>query len=176
MKLVLKLVAGLVVLVVVLVGVGFLLPAEFRVERSVLIEAPPERVYALIASPRAWARWSAWNRRDPAMQMTYSGPESGMGARWSWQSVTEGNGEMEFVAAVPSERVDYALRFPDFGMESSGSLRIEPEASAVRVSWSNEGSMGANPINRWFGLFMDRLVGPDFEAGLANLKAEAEAG
>jgi uncharacterized protein YndB with AHSA1/START domain len=108
------------------------------------------------------------------MQMEYGGPAAGVGARWSWRSDSEGNGTMEFIEAVPGERLAYRLSFPDVGMRSTGQLRIEPEGSGVRVSWSNEGDMGANPVNRWFGLFMDRLVGPDFEAGLNNLKRLAE--
>lgn len=176
MKLVLKLLAGLVLVICGLVAAGFALPSAFKVERVVQIEAPAAEVFALIASPREWKRWSAWNARDPAMQIEYIGPESGLGAGWSWQSATEGNGSMEFTAAVPGERLDYVLRFADVGMESKGVLRIEPSGSGVRLSWSNEGDMGGNPINRWFGLFMDDLVGPDFEAGLANLKQLAEAG
>ncbi len=176
MKRALKLIAALVTTVLLLAAVGFALPSAFKVERAVQIEAPAAEVYALIASPREWKRWSAWNTRDPAMRIEYTGPDSGLGAGWSWQSATEGNGAMEFTAVVPGERVDYALRFPDFGMESKGVLRIDPAGSGVRLSWSNEGDMGANPINRWFGLFMDDLVGPDFEAGLANLKRIAEAG
>lgn len=176
MKLLLKLLAGLVLVLCALVAVGFALPSTFKLERAVQIEAPAAEVFALIASPREWKRWSAWNMRDPAMRIEYMGPESGLGAGWSWQSATEGNGAMEFTAAVPGERLDYMLRFPEFGMESKGVLRIEPAGSGVRVSWSNEGDMGGNPINRWFGLFMDDLVGPDFEAGLANLKRIAEGG
>ncbi len=176
MKLVLKILVALVVAVGALVAAGFLLPSGFKVERSVQIDAPASEVYELVASPREWKRWSAWNQRDPAMQIEYTGPASGVGAGWSWKSATEGNGEMEFTAAQPGERVDYVLRFPEFGMESTGVLRIEPDGRGVRLSWSNEGDMGGNPINRWFGVFMDRLVGPDFESGLANLKREAEAG
>ena len=176
MKWLIGIVLGLLVLVAVLVGVGFLLPSEFKIERSVLVQAPAEKVYPLIAVPREWSRWAVWNARDPAMQIGYSGPESGTGAAWSWQSKTEGNGEMVFDAAVPNERIDYSLSFPEFGMQSNGELRLEPAEGGVRVSWTNAGDMGGNPINRWFGLLMDSLVGPDFEAGLAKLKQVAEAG
>jgi carbon monoxide dehydrogenase subunit G len=83
---------------------------------------------------------------------------------------------MEFTAAVPNRRVDYSLAFQDFGMSSRGQLRLTPEGEGTRVTWTNEGDMGGNPVNRYFGLLMDRMVGPDFEAGLANLKAAAERG
>ena len=176
MKLLKRGLLGLVGLLVLLAGIGLLLPAEFRVERSVQIAAPAERVYALVAAPREWKRWSVWNQRDPAMQVSYGGAESGAGARWSWQSASEGNGEMEFTAAEPNSQISYKLHFADVGMTSTGLLRIEPRANGVRVHWSNEGTMGANPLHRWFAQFMDRLVGPDFEAGLANLKRVAEGG
>jgi uncharacterized protein YndB with AHSA1/START domain len=167
-------VLAVAVLAAVFLGVGLVLPSGFKVQRSVTIAAPPDKVYAFIADPRQWKAWSAWNRRDPAMQVQYAGAASGTGAQWSWQSRTEGNGAMEFVAAEPGERVAYLLTFPDMGMRSKGELRLAPEAGGTRVTWINEGDMGRSPVNRWFGLFMDRLVGPDFEQGLAGLKALAE--
>ena len=171
MKWIRNLLVGSLVVVAVLLAVGMLLPSGFKVQRSVDFAAAPERIYPLIADPREWKRWSVWNRRDPAMAMQYSGASSGAGARWVWKSASEGNGEMEFTSAVPDERIDYALTFPDMGMRSTGQLRLEPTGSGTRVTWTNEGDMGGNPVNRYFGLFMDRLVGPDFEAGLKNLKA-----
>jgi len=166
---------GLIALALLFAAVSLALPSKFRVERSVAIAAPAEKVYPLIAAPAEWKRWSAWNQRDPKMQVEYGGPAAGAGARWSWRSETEGNGVMEFTEAVAGQRLTYRLSFPDFGMQSTGQLRIEPQGAGVRVTWSNEGDMGASPVNRWFGLFMDRLVGPDFESGLSNLKRLAEA-
>jgi uncharacterized protein YndB with AHSA1/START domain len=170
-----RILIGLVALALLFAAVGLALPSQFRIERSLIIAASAEKVYPLIAAPAQWQRWSVWNRRDPKMKIAYAGPAAGAGARWSWQSDTEGNGEMEFTEAVPGRQLTYRLSFPDLGMQSTGQLRIEPEGNAVRVSWSNEGDMGASPVNRWFGVFMDRLVGPDFEDGLANLKRLAEA-
>ncbi|HXF44955.1 MAG TPA: SRPBCC family protein [Burkholderiaceae bacterium] len=174
MKWLLRIAVGLVGLLVVLAGIGLLLPSQFKVERSVQIAAPADRVYALIADPREWKRWTVWNRRDPAMKMEYGGAPAGAGAKWSWQSGSEGSGNMEFTEAKPGERIAYRLSFPEFGMQSSGLLTIVPTGDGVRVTWTNEGDMGASPVSRWFGLFMDRLVGPDFEGGLANLKRLAE--
>ena len=170
-----RILIGLVALALLFAAVGLALPSRFSVERSVTIAAPAEKVYPLIAAPAQWQRWSVWNQRDPKMKIEYAGPAAGTGARWSWRSETEGNGEMEFTDAVGGRQLTYRLSFPDFGMQSTGQLRIEPEGNGVRVNWSNEGEMGASPVNRWFGIFMDRLVGPDFEGGLANLKRLAEA-
>jgi uncharacterized protein YndB with AHSA1/START domain len=179
MKWLLRIVWGVLGLVVLLLAVGWLLPSQYRVERSVVIAAPADKVYGLIVDPREWKRWTVWNQRDPAMQMSYDGAASGAGAEWKWDSKTEGKGAMKFTEAVASERIGYALSFEDFGMTSTGRLQLSA-AEAVgkpgtRVVWSNEGNLGANPVNRWFGVFADKLIGPDFEAGLVNLKKLAEA-
>jgi uncharacterized protein YndB with AHSA1/START domain len=174
MKWVIRSVVAVVVLIGLVLVIGWMLPSSFKVQRTAVIAAPPDKVYAYIADPRQWKAWSVWNRRDPSMQVQYAGAASGAGAKWSWQSKSEGNGAMEFTAAVPNERVDYSLSFPDMGMTSRGALRLAAEGGATRVTWTNEGDMGGNPLYHYFALFMDRMVGPDFEGGLANLKALAE--
>ena len=153
---------------------GYALSPEFHAVRSATVNAPADKVYALIADPREWKRWSVWNQRDPAMAIAYSGPASGAGAAWEWKSKTEGDGKMTFSAAEPGRRLAYQLYFPDFGTTSTGALELAPDGSATRVTWTMDGNMGNNPLFRWMALFGDRMVGPDFEAGLANLKALAE--
>jgi uncharacterized protein YndB with AHSA1/START domain len=174
----LKLLKWLVIVVVVLAALllagGYALSPEFKAVRSVSIDAPADKVYALLADPREWKRWTVWNRRDPAMAISYSGPASGAGAGWAWQSKTEGDGRMTFSAAEPGKRIAYELYFPDFGTTSKGELLLESEGAGTRVTWTMNGNMGSNPLLRWFALFGDAMVGKDFEAGLANLKALAE--
>lgn len=174
MKILKGLVIALAALVALLFLGGLLLSPKFKVTRTVLVAAPAEKVYAHVANPRNWKQWSVWNQRDPAMQITYSGPDSGAGAAWAWQSKTEGDGKMTFTAAEPGKRVAYDLYFPDFGTTSSGDLIFAPEGSSTRVSWTMNGDMGKNPLFRWMALFADGMVGKDFEAGLNNLKALAE--
>ena len=153
---------------------GYALSPKFSVVRSTTIMAPADQVYALVADPREWKRWSVWNRRDPGMQITYSGPPSGAGAAWAWQSKSEGDGKMTFTAAEANRRVVYDLYFPDFGTTSTGALDLAAAGTGTQVTWSMNGDMGSNPLFRWLALFGDRMVGPDFEAGLANLKAVVE--
>jgi hypothetical protein len=81
---------------------------------------------------------------------------------------------MSFTAAEPGRRLAYDLYFPDFGTTSSGALELAADGRGTKVTWIMNGNMGSNPLFRWFALFGDRMVGPDFEAGLANLKALAE--
>lgn len=173
-----KIVKALLVIVLVLATAlllgGLLISPQFSVARSATIAAPPEAVYGLIADPRRWKEWSVWNRRDPQMAMTYSGAASGAGAVWSWKSASEGDGRMSFTAAEPGRRVSYELFFPDFGTTSTGALTLVPENGGTRITWTLAGNLGGNPMMRWFALAMDGMVGKDFDAGLANLKALAE--
>lgn len=166
-------IVGAIVLIVVLVG--FVLPSKYTVERSIEISAPARTIYDHIVEPKQWTKWSVWTKRDPQMRITYSGPPFGMGARWSWVSKSEGTGSMQLTRVEPDKRVEYALSFPDFGMKSEGSLAIEPAGERMKVTWTNSGDVGPNPLKRYLAVMMDRMVGPDFEAGLANLKAVVES-
>jgi uncharacterized protein YndB with AHSA1/START domain len=171
----LRVVLGIVVLLaLVVIGVGFALPSAYKVERSLVVDAPPERIYPLVASPRRWPQWSIWTRRDPAMAIEYFGPESGKGAGWRWNSKTEGRGEMILVEADPARGLHYTLYFPDFDSTSSGDILFEPAGAGTRITWTNAGDVGHNPFKHYLAATMDRLVGPDFDAGLHNLKTLAE--
>jgi len=171
----LRIVLGTVVLLgLVVIGIGFALPSGYKVERSVVIETPPDRIYPFIATPRQWPQWSIWTRRDPAMTIVYFGAESGTGAGWRWDSKTEGRGEMTLVEADPARGMRYTLYFPDFGSTSTGAMVLAPTGTGTRVTWTNAGDMGHNPLKHYMAAAMDRLVGPDFDAGLRNLKTLAE--
>ena len=174
MKLALKILKYLVGIVVVLLAAGFLLPSTYSAQRSVTINAPVEKVFPLVANHKEWKRWSIWTQRDPNMQMTYSGPEMAAGSKWSWKSKSEGNGGMEFSAVEANKRVGYILTMEDM-TPATGDLKFTTEGAATKVSWDINGNAGMNPVFRWFGLFMDKMIGPDFEAGLNNLKKLAES-
>jgi uncharacterized protein YndB with AHSA1/START domain len=173
-----KILKWLLIVVLALLGVlvvgGYLISPRFTVTRTVVVQAPPDKVYPLVASPRQWKQWAVWNQRDPAMQIEYAGPESGAGAKWTWHSKSEGDGTMTFTAAEPPKRVAYELYFPDFGTTSAGDLAFAPEGGGTKVTWTMNGDMGQNPVFRWMALAMDGMVGKDFETGLANLKTVAE--
>jgi uncharacterized protein YndB with AHSA1/START domain len=166
--------AAIGAIALVIVGAGFFLPSAFLVQRSVVINAPDDRIYDYIVEPKEWTKWSVWTRRDPKMDITYGGPPFGQGARWSWKSKSEGSGTMEFTRVEPNRRIEYSLMFPEFGMRSTGEFRIEPGAGGARVTWTNAGDVGTNPLKHYLAAAMDHIVGPDFESGLANLKALAE--
>ena len=173
MKILLKVVGGLALLVLVLILVGFVLPRSYRVERSVVINARPDAILAEVADLRAWKNWGAWQERDPQMKLSYSGKTTGVGAWSSWESAKEGNGKMTITEVAPA-KITYHLEFPDMGTQSTGSVELVASGAAQQVIWLDQGDLGMNPLNRWFGLFIDKLIGPDFERGLANLKRRVE--
>ncbi|WJG07914.1 SRPBCC family protein [Aliiglaciecola sp. LCG003] len=169
-----KLFIGVILVAVLVMGIGFLLPSDFRVERSVIIKAPSEQIYPLIADLKEWKRWGGWFARDPNMLVTYSGPDSSIGMKSSWTSATEGSGEMTITALQPNTSVKYDLYFPEFEMGSTGELTLIDVSDGTKVVWRDYGDVGSNPIKHYFALMMDSMIGPDFQQGLENLKALVE--
>jgi hypothetical protein len=174
MKLVLRVFAVLVGIWLILLVVGLVLPGHYRVVRTTVIAAKPAVVYPLVADLKAWRRWGVWFDRDPAMQISYSPFTTEVGAWSQWKSKTQGDGKMTISAARPTEYFEYRMEFTDMGMVSTGTMGLAPVDEGTKVSMTMEGDLGRSPVNRWFGLFMDKLVGPDFEQGLANLKRISE--
>lgn len=172
MKLI-KIALGLIVLLAAVVfGGALLIDPAYAVSRSVQVQAPPEKVYALVDSSAGWARWGVWYQRDPQMKVTDTGAARGAGAAWSWTSESQGNGAMTLTDVQPGQRVAYELRIKGFDA-SQRVIELAPMGSGTQVTWRMHGRM-SSLMARWFGFFMDRLVGGDFEGGLANLKALAE--
>jgi hypothetical protein len=163
------------VLVVLFVAVGFFLPAQYRVERTVTVRAKPDVIYAQISNFKNWLQWTAWNQtKYPDMQVKFEGPESGVGAGYSWEGKSTGQGSIKLTRADPDKGIAYDLDFEHGKYKSQGTITLEPSNDGVKVVWSNSGDLGANPINRYFGLMMDKMMGPDFEEGLNNLKQKVE--
>lgn len=166
----------LVLLVVALLALASRKPDHFRVERSVLIDASPERIYPLVEDFRLWLRWSPYETRDPEMARIYSGAEKGAGAVYEWDGDRSiGSGSMEILEAEAPSRLVIALHFrTPMQADHTAIFTFVPEGDATRVTWAMEGKSGL--IARVFHLFfdMDKMVGADFETGLAGLKAEAE--
>ena len=172
----LRAIGGLAALFLLMVLIGFVLPGHYRVERTVVVQAPVEKVFSHVADLRNWPSWAVLFERDPALKLVSSEQTAGVGSTISWQSATQGNGSVEVTLYDPPKRMGYRLHFPDFGMTSRGDFTVTPVAGGgFEVRWGDEGEIALNPIHRWMGLFMDRMLGPDFEAGLAKLKQVVEA-
>ena len=112
MKLLKKIALVLLVLVVLLAVVGFFLPSHYRVERSVSIRAKPEAIYAQISNFKNWLQWTAWNQtKYPDMQVKFEGPESGVGAAYTWEGKSTGQGQIRLTRADPDQGISYDLDF-----------------------------------------------------------------
>ena len=151
-------------------------PDDFRVQRSTSIKAPPEKIFALINDFHRWDSWSPWEKIDPAMKRTYSGAASGKGTIYAWQGNSKvGEGRMEIADASPPSKVTIKLDFvkPIEG-HNTAEFTLEPKGDSTNVTWLMYGPSAY--IAKVFGIFvsMDKMIGDDFEAGLANLKSVAE--
>jgi hypothetical protein len=150
-------------------------PGAFRIERSTTIDAPPERVAANIVDFHKWTAWSPWEKLDPNLQRTYSGATSGTGAIYEWQGAKQvGAGRME-VTDSTADKVTIKLDFlRPFEAHNITEFHLQPRGNATAVTWAMHGT---NPyLMKVFGLFMnmDKVVGKDFESGLASLKQVSE--
>jgi Polyketide cyclase / dehydrase and lipid transport len=174
-KLIIRIFGVLVGIWVLLMLVGFVLPGHYRVERSVVIAAKPAVIFPHVGDLRAWRDWGVWFKRDPAMQITYSPITNEVGAWSQWTSKSQGDGKMTVSAVHVPDDFEYRMDFTDMGMVSHGTLVLSPAPDgATRATMAMEGDLGRNPLYRWFGLFMGKLIAPDFDAGLANLKTLSE--
>jgi uncharacterized protein YndB with AHSA1/START domain len=171
-----------VIVVILLVSVGAVLiyaatkPDTFRVQRAIGINAPPEKIFPFLNDFRRWSAWSPWEKLDPELKRTHSGAESGPGAVYAWEGNRKvGAGRMEITDAPPPSRVAIKLDFiRPFEAHNTAEFTLEPKGDLTTVTWTMHGR------NIFFGkvmsvfLDMDKMVGKDFETGLANLKAAAE--
>jgi carbon monoxide dehydrogenase subunit G len=171
MRLFRTLALGLFVLVTGFVISAYLLPRNVIVERQITIAAAPDAIFPLVNSLQRSTEWSPWIVRDPAISITYEGPSDGVGnvMIWTSQVDTVGNGRQEIVESIANQRVATLLVFGEMGAASAW-IDLEEVAGGTQVTWGLNADMGLSPIGRWMGLTIDRLVGPDYEAGLANLQ------
>jgi hypothetical protein len=149
----------------------------YSVQRSLTIAADAERVYDLIVDFHRWTAWSPWEGLDPAMQRTYEGPASGPGAIYRWRGNRKaGQGRMQITDATPGSAVSIDLTFEKpFKSRSTTVFRLDSVPGGTTATWTMTGPKTL--ATRIMGLFtsMDKLIGPDFERGLAQLKTAAES-
>ena len=162
-------------LLFVLIAVSQLLPSTYHVERSVMIQAKPDAIHPWINNLKKWPDWSAWTvAKDPTLVTSYEGPEQGAGAISKWEGKKLGQGQMTLTESDPQKGVKFNLSFEQGKYLSTSSLTFEAAGDATKVVWGIDGDVSRNPMDRYFSLLMDKMIGPDFEEGLANLKRKAE--
>jgi uncharacterized protein YndB with AHSA1/START domain len=172
-----KFLLAVVVAAAVVSGLALMQPDTFRIERSTLIKAPPERVFAYLNDFHQWPAWSRWERLDPARQSGYSGAARGPGAIYTWSGNDDvGQGRMEIVESTPPRTVVIRLDFVQ-PFESHNQVRfvLTPRPDGTAVSWAMSGNRPF--VMKLVEVFtsVEDMAGPDFEQGLAYLKEAAEA-
>lgn len=163
-----------IVLVVLFFGVAMFLPASVHVERSLVIPASRKVVFNQVNDLRNWKHWSPWYQMDPDMQVTYRGFLRGEGASYSWKSDKVGNGTLTITESHPYQYIATQLDFVKKG-QATGFYRFEQVADGTRLTWGFETDVSNNPIEKYVGLMIDRMVGDDFEKGLQNLKTHVQS-
>jgi uncharacterized protein YndB with AHSA1/START domain len=173
---ILKALAILVVVALILLVIAATRPNTVQVQRSVLIGAPPEKVFPLINDFHEWRRWAPQDREDPSMQRTYSGAVRGVGAVSYWHGKgSTGRGQMTITDSIPLKEVIVTTDFiKPFEAHNVNDFLLERSGASTKVTWTMRGT-NLYPM-KLMGLFvnMDRLMGKHFESGLENLKEAAE--
>jgi uncharacterized protein YndB with AHSA1/START domain len=168
-----------VVLAIAIAGVLILAatkPEVFRVQRSITVKAPPDGIFALINDFHQWRSWSPYEDRDPNLKRSYSSAENGKGAVYAWEgNKNVGSGRMEILdASAPAKIVIKLDFFTPFEGHNTAEFTMLPQGDATHVTWLMHGP--APFMNKVMQVFMnlDKMIGRDFEVGLANLKRLTE--
>ena len=169
----------LIIIFATFCGIAFLLPKEITVTRAIEINASVADVFDQANTLSNWANWSAWHKMDPDANYTYSTPDSGAGASYSWEGDPEltGEGVLTILESITNKSIRTEVIFLKDGEENgrgNGEWVFTEENGVMQVSWSFLIDMGKNPVARWIGLMMDSMIGPQLETGLSNMKEYLE--
>jgi len=171
-----KILIALAAIIALFLVVVAMQPSDFRIERAATISAPPAAVFAQVNDFHKWEAWSPWEKLDPAMKKNFEGAAAGTGAIYSWIGNSEvGEGRMTITESRPNELIGIKLEFlKPFAATNTTEFVFKPAGDQTAVTWSMFGKN--NFMSKAFGLFMnmDKMIGTDFEKGLAQMKVVAE--
>jgi uncharacterized protein YndB with AHSA1/START domain len=176
-RIIVKVLIGIAVLIILLAIFVATRPAEFHIERSATIAAPPEKVFAQINDFHSWGAWSPWEKLDPEMKREFGGPTSGAGSTYAWVGNDKvGEGKMTIEKSEPASLVQIKLQFiKPWEDTSTATFKLSPDAGGTKVTWSMDGRKNFMAKAVCLFMDMDKMVGGDFERGLTAIKAQAEA-
>ncbi|MEO6710713.1 MAG: SRPBCC family protein [Planctomycetota bacterium] len=171
-----KVLLAFLALIVVLVLVGTFLSQHYECSRSVVIQAPPEKIFPLIGDLKAWPAWEPFSKDNPGMAITLAEKTTGVGARQSWSGPGD-SGHLTFTECDPKTGIAYDLVFVNGKNESLARswIHMNPRSEgSTEVVWGINGEMNMPVIGGYFAKFSDRMMGPMFEEGLGKLKVVSE--
>ncbi len=177
MNLLKKLLIGLLGMVSALVIISLFLPSKFHIERSQSIGVPREVLFDQVNTLKNWEKWSPWHNLDPSMKLAYTGPSSGVGASYNWQSqdANVGNGKVTVKSMALGDSITVEMDFMEQGL-AAATYKFIPTDNGTNLIWKFDQDLGENPVNKIFGaLFLENMLGKDFEKGLSNIDSLAKA-
>ncbi len=169
-----KILLGLAAILIILIVVIAMQPADFKVERSTVIAASPEIVHGQVNDFTQWQHWSPWAKMDPETEITISENPAGEGAMYAWVSEKTGEGIMTITSSTP-EAIAIAMNFvKPFKAENTVTFTFAPIHGGTHLAWTMTGRNGF--MGKAIGLFMDvdDMIGADFDKGLKDIKRRAE--
>ncbi|UKT64562.1 SRPBCC family protein [Pedobacter mucosus] len=175
MKFIKILIGIIVVLAVIIVIGGLFLPKTYSVNRSTTIYAPDSVIYKNIVNFNEFYKWNPWAKMDPSAKTAITGPIGKPGHIYEWKGKESGAGQMKIITIEPNKEVDIDLLFKEpFEDLADTKFDIQPETTGNKVTWTMSGNH--NLISKWMCVFvsMDKMIGKDFESGLASLKKKSE--
>jgi len=174
MKVLKTLLLSIAGLIAVLLLIAIFLPSDYRIERSIEISQPVPVVFDQVADFNHWLAWNPWTDTEPTARNTISGAPKTVGSSWAWEGEELGKGSLTINEIIPNQAIRSTLRFIEpQQMVARDSWSFVPAGTGTKVIWANEGKL-SYPMERYVGLFMDSILGSDYEKGLAKLKRVAE--
>ncbi len=177
MKILKVLVFGLVGVLVLLLLAGFFMPKDWKVQRSISIRAQPEAIHAHIADLSRWPEWMPWMAQDPKTTVSFEGERTAVGSVMRWHSEKMGDGALTLTESSPAKGIHYELMMKEFETPAQGSIELAADGAdgnRTRVTWTDEGHVGANPFMRLAVPLLEATLGTYFDRGLATLARNAE--
>jgi uncharacterized protein YndB with AHSA1/START domain len=164
---------GIILLALILIS--FLFPTKIKVEESIEVNAPIDRVFDQVNDLRNWEKWSPWKRHDPTMEMTFSNPPAGQNAFYKWETQDKqmGNGKLTLSKVTNFEEIVTTVEMEKYGT-SQGVFTFKHSGDAIKVTWTMEEEVGVMPWSRYGGQFMKGMMSDQFEEGLKGIKFYTE--
>ncbi len=175
MKILKRIIIWLIVLIALLVGVAYLLPGSYHVERSILINAEQAVVYDMACDFEKWDLWTPWSADTDTTAVIETIGNCEVGAVQKWDGEEMGKGEMKLIELEPMNMLRWELGFEGYSEKGYIGMNFVPEGDDILVTWIADGDLGYNPLYRYYGLMIDSDIGTDFELGLHNLKTVCES-
>jgi len=166
-----KFLIGLLLILVAAAAVGFFLPGDYSLERSIVINAKPADVHKVVGDLARWEDWMPWKESDPSIHVTLGDKTTGVGASQKWTS-KDGAGSLVFTASDKDKGVEYDMTFGEW--TSKGAVRYEEVGKSTKVTWSMKGAIDTPVIGGYMALLMPQMISGQFDKGLQNLKRAVE--